>query len=129
MNPTSLWFIGPGFLNQVPTLRAWNLGFIRVWGFRESTLLGGSWVVISGVISRVSILITLIRGHITPLLTTPEPPSMYKQRSLNAEPLTPSPAELANGWRSWRSGPAKEAGRCGYERLGRLSAWGLMRSV
>ena len=36
-------------------------------------LLGGSWVVISGVISRV--LITHIRGLITPLRTTHEPPS------------------------------------------------------
>ena len=35
-------------------------------------LLGGSWVVIS----RVTILITHIRGLITPLITTHEPPSM-----------------------------------------------------
>ena len=38
-------------------------------------LLGGSWVVISRVISSVTILITHIRGLITPLITTPEPPS------------------------------------------------------
>ena len=38
-------------------------------------LLGGSWVVISRVITRSTGLITLIRGHITPLITTPEPPS------------------------------------------------------
>ena len=38
-------------------------------------LLGGSWVVISGVISRVTIIITPIRGLITPLITTHEPPS------------------------------------------------------
>ena len=38
-------------------------------------LLGGSWVVISGVISRVTILITHIRGLITLLITTHEPPS------------------------------------------------------
>ena len=31
------------------------------------SLLGGSWVVIRGVISRVTILITLIRGLITHL--------------------------------------------------------------
>ena len=37
-------------------------------------LLGGSWVVISGVISRVNILITQIRGLIIPLITTHEPP-------------------------------------------------------
>ena len=38
-------------------------------------LLGGSWVVISGVIIRVTIAITQIRGLITPLFTTHEPPS------------------------------------------------------
>ena len=37
-------------------------------------LLGGSWVVISGVIGKVTILITLIRGLITPLITTHELP-------------------------------------------------------
>ena len=36
-------------------------------------LLGGSWVVISGVISRVTIH---VRGLITLLITTHEPPSM-----------------------------------------------------
>ena len=40
-------------------------------------ILGGSWVVISGVISRVTVLITHIRGHITPLITTHEPPSKH----------------------------------------------------
>ena len=38
-------------------------------------LLGGSWVVISRVISRATILITHIRGLITLLIPTPEPPS------------------------------------------------------
>ena len=38
-------------------------------------VLGGSWVVISGVISRVTIIITHIRQLITPLITTHEPPS------------------------------------------------------
>ena len=38
-------------------------------------LLGGSWVVISRVISRLTILITHTRGLITLLITTPEPPS------------------------------------------------------
>ena len=38
-------------------------------------LLGGSWVVINGVISRVTILISHIRGIIAPLITTHEPPS------------------------------------------------------
>ena len=38
-------------------------------------ILGGSWVVKSGVISRVTTVITHIRGLITPLITTNEPPS------------------------------------------------------
>ena len=38
-------------------------------------MLGGSWVSISGVISRVAITITHIRGLITPLILTHEPPS------------------------------------------------------
>ena len=42
----------------------------------EGTLLGGSWVAISGVISRVTILTTHIRGLITLLITTREPPSI-----------------------------------------------------
>ena len=37
-------------------------------------VLGSSWVVISGVISKVTILITLIRGLVTLLITTHEPP-------------------------------------------------------
>ena len=36
--------------------------------------LGGSWVVINGVISRVTILMNHTRGLITPLRTTHEPP-------------------------------------------------------
>ena len=39
-------------------------------------LLGGSKVVVSRVISRVTILITHIRGLITSLITTHEPPSI-----------------------------------------------------
>ena len=38
-------------------------------------LLGGSWAVISRVIFRVTIIITHIRGLITLLITTHEPPS------------------------------------------------------
>ena len=34
-----------------------------------ASLLGGSWVVITGIISRVYILITHIRGLITPIVT------------------------------------------------------------
>ena len=41
---------------------------------RVSGILGGSWAVITGV-SRVTILITPIRGLITLLITTHEPPS------------------------------------------------------
>ena len=40
-------------------------------------MLGGSWVVISGVVSRVTIVITQIWGLITPLITTHEPPSAH----------------------------------------------------
>ena len=47
-------------------------GFLR----RRGLILGGSWVVISGVISRVTIVITHIRGLMTPFMTTHEPPSM-----------------------------------------------------
>ena len=47
------------------------------------TVLGGSWVVRSRVISRVTLTITHIRGLIAPLITTPEPPS----RSLVYGPL------------------------------------------
>ena len=36
-------------------------------------ILGGSWVVINGVISRVTILTTYIRGLLAPLITTHEP--------------------------------------------------------
>ena len=42
-------------------------------------LLGGSWVVISRVISRVAILITHIRGLTTLLITTPESPSRVEE--------------------------------------------------
>ena len=42
----------------------------------SQTVLGGSWVVISGVISRATIVITQIRGLITPLITAHEPPSV-----------------------------------------------------
>ena len=38
-------------------------------------VLGGSWAVISRVISRITILVTHIRGLITLLTTSHEPPS------------------------------------------------------
>ena len=47
---------------------------IEAPGF-EASLLGGLWVVISRVITRVTILIALNRGLVIPLITTPEPPS------------------------------------------------------
>ena len=50
-----------------------GLGFTWIQGI--NLLLGGSWVVIHGVISRVTVLITHIRGLITPLIATHEPPS------------------------------------------------------
>ena len=37
----------------------------------QDSILGGSWVVISGVISRITMVITYIRGLITPLLNYP----------------------------------------------------------
>ena len=42
---------------------------------RQGGLLGGSWVVISRVISRITIGITHIKGLITPFISTHEPPS------------------------------------------------------
>ena len=43
------------------------------------SVLGGSWVVISGVISSVTIVVTHIRALITPITTTHEPPSRVRQ--------------------------------------------------
>ena len=45
---------------------------LSVWA--KGILLGGSWVVISGVVSRVTILITHIRGLITLLKATLKTP-------------------------------------------------------
>ena len=45
------------------------------FGFSRVCILGGSWLVISRVIGRVTLVITYIRGLITPLVTTHEPPS------------------------------------------------------
>ena len=47
-----------------------------IWQHLEVPIFAGSWVDISGVISRVTIIITHIRGLITPLITTHEPPSI-----------------------------------------------------
>ena len=54
-----------------------------VWG-----LLGGSWVVLSRLISRITMVITYIRGLITPLITSHVPPS----RALGSE-STPKAAK------------------------------------
>ena len=66
------------------TSRGWNL-------------LGGSWVVISGAISKVAILITRIRGLTIPLITTHEPPSTRAMKPKTAQTkygleVWPSPA-------------------------------------
>ena len=46
------------------------------WSLRVRTrVLGGSWVVISGAIIRLTIVITHIKGLITLHITTHEPPS------------------------------------------------------
>ena len=42
---------------------------------------GGSWGVISVVISKVAIVLTHIMGLITPVITTHEPPSVLLGRS------------------------------------------------
>ena len=46
-----------------------------------SGVLGCSWVVVSGVISRVTIIITRVKGLITPLMTTHEPQVHYTPTS------------------------------------------------
>ena len=46
-------------------------------------LLGGSWVVISGVISRVTIITTPSRGFVAPVTTAHEPPSTGVQLQRN----------------------------------------------
>ena len=61
-----------------PTAAAYMVDYFFRKSEMSSTyqaLLEGSWVVISGVRSRVTILITHIRGLITLLIATHEPPS------------------------------------------------------
>ena len=61
------------------TSQALNPELCKPW-----TLLGGSWVVISGVISPLIWAITIVTLLISPLITTHEPPSKpCKLRSLN----------------------------------------------
>ena len=52
----------------------WDVQTLRI------PLLGGSWVVKSRVIGRITILIIHITGLITPLITTHEPPSSEPQK-------------------------------------------------
>ena len=68
------------------------------------SLLGGSWAVISGVLSRVTIVIAHIRGLITPLITTHEPPSESKE----------TPAELRTPSVQIRLEPKSAAGGCRF---------------
>ena len=52
------------------------------WKCQRSLLvLGGSWVVTSRVISRITVVLTHIRGLIAPFITTHEPPSMFVRTS------------------------------------------------
>ena len=67
-----------------------------------TTLLGGSWVVVSGVTSRVTIIISHITGLITPLFSTPEPPSV---RSLMVS-LVIDPFAGAQNRKSTYQGPS-----------------------
>ena len=63
----------PGFKFDSPIL--W-------WYFKlKWLLLGGSWLVINRVISRVTILISHIRGLLTLLIATPEPSSRHTSSS------------------------------------------------
>ena len=62
------------------------------------SLLGGSWVVISRGISRVTILITHIKGLLTPLITTHEPPSRQPMERTRRRTVTATAiAEAAPG--------------------------------
>ena len=49
-------------------------------------LLGGSWVVISGVISFLTWVISIVTLLITPLITTHEPPSNAVSLGLTPPP-------------------------------------------
>ena len=53
----------------------------------KTFILGGSWVVRSRVISRVTIVISYIRGLITPVITTLIPPYRTPDRAL-MDPLS-----------------------------------------
>ena len=53
------------------------------------TLLGGSWLVISRVNSRVTVVVTDTRGLIPPLITTHEPPSSPEHSTPKSKPRNP----------------------------------------
>ena len=50
-------------------------------------MLGGSWVVLSGVTSRVTLVITHIRGLVTIVITTHGPPSRRVQHTKDSRML------------------------------------------
>ena len=52
----------------------------------ERSMLGGSWLVISGVTSRVTRVITHIEGLKTPLITSHEPPSGCRGSGRSGQP-------------------------------------------
>ena len=52
--------------------KSWGFSYVG-YSYLQPWLLGGSWVVVSRVKSRITILITHIRGLITPLINTHEP--------------------------------------------------------
>ena len=62
------------------------VSFVRFLGSDYFTVvLGGSWVVRSGVISRVTILITRSRGPINPTCSSHEPGNLQVQLQEDAE--------------------------------------------
>ena len=71
-------------------------------GGSTQVILGGSWVVISGLISKVTIVITHIKGLITPLIAAHEPQShtarliFAERRSSPLGPWLPSQEEAAH---------------------------------
>ena len=63
----------PGLRPYIPESRTNELAVLSLHS--KTWLLGGSWAVISGVINKATRVITHIRGLITMLITTHEPPS------------------------------------------------------
>ena len=57
------------------TLKGYGYWVSNSWA---STVLGGSWVVIGGVISPLIWVISIVTLHITLLIATHEPPSRFK---------------------------------------------------